>query len=112
MACECRPPRWAVPVDKRYYVYMLASRRNGTLYIGVTNNLLRRIWEHREGLIPGFTKRYNVNMLVHYEAFESVHAALQRETNLKKWKREWKMNLIQEANLEWEDLYERLLAEW
>ena len=99
-------------MDKRYYVYILASRRNGTLYVGVTNDLLHRVWQHREEIIPGFTKRYGVKMLVHYEVFESIHAAIQRETNLKRWKREWKMKLIQETNLEWEDLYESLLAEW
>ncbi|HEY5046818.1 MAG TPA: GIY-YIG nuclease family protein [Rhizomicrobium sp.] len=98
-------------MDRRYFVYILASRRNGTLYIGVTNNIIRRTWGHREGLIPGFTKKYGVKLLVHYEVFENVWAAIQRETRLKKWKREWKMSLIQQTNLEWNDLYESLSAE-
>ncbi|HTT84210.1 MAG TPA: GIY-YIG nuclease family protein [Rhizomicrobium sp.] len=93
-------------MPKRYYVYILASRRNGTLYIGVTNNLARRVWEHREGLIDGFTKQYGVKMLVHFEVFEDVRNAIRRESRLKKWKREWKINLIQATNVEWNDLYD------
>lgn len=94
---------------RQYFVYILTSQRNGTLYVGVTSDLPRRIWEHREGLIDGFTKRYGVKKLVHYETFENVHDALHRETRLKKWKREWKINLIQQTNLEWHDLYECLV---
>jgi putative endonuclease len=82
-----------------YYVYILASKRNGTLYIGVTNNLARRVWEHREGLVGGFTKTYGVKHLVHYETFEDIHAAIHREDRLKKWKRQWKIDLIQSNNL-------------
>ena len=93
---------------KTYYVYILASRRNGTLYIGVTSDLSRRVWEHREGLIPGFTKTYSVKMLVYFETFDDIHAAIARESRLKKYKREWKMNLIQRDNVEWRDLYETL----
>jgi putative endonuclease len=93
---------------KTYYVYILASRRNGTLYIGVTSDLGRRVWEHREGLIPGFTKTYGVKMLVYFETFDDIHAAIARESRLKKYKREWKMNLIQKDNVEWRDLYETL----
>ena len=88
-----------------FFVYILASRRNGTLYIGVTNNLGRRIWEHREGTGDGFTRKYGVKMLVHYEPFESVTAAIQRETRLKKWKRQWKIALIEKTNPQWIDLY-------
>ena len=91
-------------MPKTYYVYILASKRNGTLYIGVTNNLARRVWEHREGLIPGFTKTYGVKTLVYYETFEDIHAAIRREKRLKIYKREWKMNLIQQHNVEWRDL--------
>jgi putative endonuclease len=91
--------------SKQYFVYILASKRNGTLYIGVTNALGRRVWEHREGIVDGFTKKYGVKMLVHYEAFEEVGAAIHRETRLKKWKRQWKIDLIQRNNLEWVDLY-------
>jgi putative endonuclease len=111
MARECGPPRWVATMDKRYFVYILASRRNGTPYIGMTNNLIKRVWEHREGLIPGFTKKYGVNMLVHYEVFEMVRDAINRETRLKKWKREWKINLIQQTNHEWNDLYQSFLEE-
>ena len=82
-------------MSKTYYVYILASGRNGTLYIGVTNDLIRRVWEHREGLVPGFTKEYGVKLLVYFETFDDIHAAIARETRLKKYKREWKMNLIQ-----------------
>lgn len=96
-------------MSKRYYVYILASRRNGTLYIGVTNNLVRRVWEHRKGLIDGFTKQYGVTRLVHFELLDDVRWAIHREKRLKKWKREWKVNLIQETNVEWDDLYDRLL---
>jgi len=91
-------------MQKTYYVYILASKRNGTLYIGVTNDLARRVWEHHEGLIPGFTKTYGVKSLVYYEIFDDINAAIHRETRLKKYKREWKMNLIQQHNVEWRDL--------
>ncbi len=97
-------------MQKTYWVYILASRRNGTLYVGVTNDLARRVWEHREGLVPGFTKRYGVKMLVYAEAFEDVNAAIHREKRLKKWKRQWKIDLIQSRNLEWVDLAESLNA--
>ncbi len=99
-------------MERRYFVYILASRRNGTLYVGMTSNLIKRVGEHREGLIPGFTKRYGVKMPVHYETFEIVWDAINRETRLKKWKREWKINLIQQTNLEWDDLYQSLVEEW
>jgi putative endonuclease len=95
-------------MQKTYYVYILASKRNGTLYIGVTNDLARRVWEHREGLIPGFTKTYGVKTLVYYETFDDINAAIHRETRLKKYKREWKMSLIQQNNVEWRDLTETL----
>ena len=95
-------------MSKTYYVYILASRRNGTLYIGVTSDLGRRVWEHREGLVPGFTKKYGVKVLVYFETFEDIHGAIARETRLKKYKREWKINLIQKDNIEWRDLYETL----
>lgn len=91
-------------MPKTYWVYILASARNGTLYIGVTNDLARRIMEHRDGLVPGFTKRYGVKMLVYYEAFDDVNAAIHREKRLKTWKRQWKIDLIQSRNLEWIDL--------
>ena len=93
---------------KTYYVYIMASRKNGTLYIGVTNDIARRAYEHREGLIPGFTKRYAVNLLVHIEPFDDICYAIQREKNLKKWPREWKIALIEETNPDWRDLYDDL----
>jgi len=97
-------------MPKRFWIYIMASKRNGTLYVGVTNDIARRAWEHREGLVTGFTRKYDVKMLVYYELFEDISAAIHRETRLKKWKREWKKNLIQKKNLEWEDLYDTLSA--
>ena len=97
-----------VTMPKTYYVYILASKRNGTLYIGVTNDLARRSWEHREGLASGFTKKYGVKTLVYYEVFDDIDAAFHRETRLKKYKREWKINLIEARNPNWRDLSEEL----
>jgi putative endonuclease len=91
-------------MQKLYYVYILASKRNGTLYIGVTNNLVRRVWQHREGTASGFTKKYGVKMLVYFEEYGDIGDAIGRETRLKKYKREWKINLIQQKNVEWRDL--------
>ncbi len=95
-------------MSNTYYVYMLASRKNGTLYIGVTNDLIRRVWEHREGINEGFTKKYGVKMLVYFETFEDIDSAIHRETRMKKWKRRWKMRVIEEKNYERRDLYEVL----
>ena len=94
--------------EKTYWVYLLASRRNGTLYIGVTNNLSRRVWEHKEGAVKGFTQEYGVKLLVYYESYPDVRDAIQREKNIKKWPRRWKIDLIQSMNPEWRDLYEEL----
>ena len=93
---------------KQYYVYMLASKRNGTLYIGVTNDLIRRVYEHKQGLLKGFTKKYNVRRLVFYEETNDVESAITKEKQMKKWKRQWKIDLIQENNPEWEDLYNKI----
>jgi putative endonuclease len=90
---------------RSYYVYIMASRRNGTLYIGVTNDLARRVFEHKEGVLPGFTKRYGVKLLVHVETTDDIRAAIQREKNLKKWPRAWKIALIERDNPDWRDLY-------
>lgn len=87
-----------------YYVYLLASKRNGTLYIGITNNLIRRVFEHKHNLVEGFTSKYGVHMLVHYEETENIESALQREKQLKKWNRKWKLELIEKVNPEWKDL--------
>jgi len=89
---------------KIYYVYILTSNRNGTLYIGVTNNLERRISEHQQGIADGFTKKYHVHHLVYYETTNDVNAALQREKQLKKWNRKWKLKLIEKENPDWKDL--------
>ena len=97
--------------ERQYFVYILASKRNGTLYIGVTNNLLRRVWEHKNGKIDGFTKKYKVHMLVYYEQGGYVVGALDREKQLKKWERKWKLELIEENNPEWKDLYYELGGE-
>ncbi|MEW6600050.1 MAG: GIY-YIG nuclease family protein [Nitrospirota bacterium] len=90
---------------KKYYVYILCSRRNGTLYIGVTSNLIKRVYEHKNDLADGFTKRYKIHNLVWYEAHETTESAIIREKNIKKWERIWKLRLIEEQNPEWKDLY-------
>lgn len=91
-----------------YYVYIMASAPNGVLYVGVTNDILRRAFEHREGLLPGFTKRYGLKLLVHYESFSHAEEAIWREKRLKTWNRAWKVRLIQKTNPDWNDLYETL----
>jgi putative endonuclease len=88
-----------------YCVYILASKPRGTLYIGVTNDLVRRVYEHKNDLIEGFTKRYGVHLLVHYEQCKNVASVIWREKRLKKWNREWKLQLIERENPEWRDLY-------
>jgi putative endonuclease len=90
---------------KQYYVYLLASKKNGTLYLGVTNDLLRRVYEHKNNLVDGFTKKYHVHNLVYFEACENVHSAIQREKQIKKWNRQWKIDLIVKNNPDWMDLY-------
>jgi len=93
---------------KQPAVYILASKRNGTLYIGVTSNLPKRVHEHREGQVPGFTTQHAVHMLVYFETHDDMAAAIQREKQLKAWKRAWKIRLIEKANPQWTDLYEPL----
>ncbi len=93
-----------------YYVHILASRRNGTLYVGVTNDLLRRVFEHKQGDAEGFTKRYRIHRLVYYEAHQEVYRALQREKNIKHWPRAWKLALIEKDNPQWLDLYDTVAA--
>jgi len=89
---------------KTYSVYILASHRNGTLYIGVTNNLIKRAWEHKNKLVKSFTEKYNVDKLVYYETTNNINAALLREKQLKKWNRQWKLELIEKENPDWIDL--------
>jgi len=90
---------------RRYHVYILASRKNGTLYVGVTNNVAARAHEHREGRGSVFTKKYAVKSLVYYECFDRIDEAINREKELKKWRREWKIELIESTNPDWSDLY-------
>ena len=90
-------------------VYMLASKRNGTLYTGVTSNLVKRVWEHKNHVIEGFTKKYNVTNLVWYEVHETMASAISREKAIKNWKRAWKIDVIEAMNPQWHDLYDDLL---
>jgi len=90
---------------KSYFIYILASQRNGTLYIGVTSNLLKRVWEHKNKEVKGFTEKYGVDKLVYFEQTENVMSAMERERQLKKWNRIWKIKLIEKNNPKWEDLY-------
>jgi putative endonuclease len=92
-------------VNKQPAVYILTSKRNGTLYIGVTSDLVKRIWEHKNNMVEGFTKRYNVHRLVWYELHESMESAITREKRLKNWRRKWKLELIESGNPKWLDLY-------
>lgn len=93
---------------REFYVYIMANKRNGTIYIGVTNDLTRRAYQHREGLVRGFTSRYGLKLLVYYEVFDSIANAIQRETSLKRWSRKWKLELIETQNPQWRDLYEEI----
>ena len=90
---------------KQYYVYILASRRNGTLYTGVTSDLVKRVHEHKSNLVDGFTKRYGVHNLAYYETADDINSAIGREKQIKRWKRAWKVELIEGANHDWTDLY-------
>jgi putative endonuclease len=92
-------------LDRCYWVYILASKLGGTLYIGVTNDLIRRVYIHRIGAVPGFTKKYNVHRLVYFEQFSEIEYAIRREKRLKKWPRAWKIQLIETSNPNWDDLY-------
>lgn len=96
-------------MTKSFYVYILASKRNGTLYIGVTSNLVKRIWEHKNSFVKGFATKYGVHILVYFETIENSETAIYREKQLKKWKREWKIELIEKNNPTWKDLYQDLI---
>ena len=96
-------------MDKQPYVYILASRKNGTLYVGVTSNLIKRVWEHKHDFIEGFTKRYQVHQLVWYEKHETLESAIRREKAIKEWKRKWKLEMIEKTNPKWEDVYNEIL---
>jgi putative endonuclease len=91
------------------YVYIMANKRYGTIYVGVTSDLSRRAWEHREGILPGFTRRYKLHELVYYETHDTITGAIQREHNLKHWPRRWKTALVDGMNPDWDDLYSTLI---
>jgi putative endonuclease len=92
-----------------YWIYLLTNKPRSTLYVGVTNDLVRRVFEHREGLVKGFTARYGLKMLVYFERHDSPHAAIQREKNIKHWSRLWKLQLVESANPKWRDLYSDII---
>ena len=96
-------------MQKQFYVYMLASQRNGTLYTGMTSDLAKRIWQHKNGDVEGFTKQYNVKTLVYYEIHQSAKSAIVREKQIKKWRRKWKLRLIEKDNPLWNDLYYEII---
>jgi len=96
-------------MSKSYYIYILASKRNGTLYIGVTNDLVKRIYQHKNDLAESFTKKYSVHTLVYFEQTNNIESAIKREKQLKKWKRNWKLALIEKENSQWKDLYDNIL---
>ena len=111
MICHPGEGRGPIKVDeKRGYVYIVASRTYGTLYVGVTSNLVKRIWEHREHVVPGFTTKHRLALLVWFECHESMEAAITREKQIKEWRRDWKVNLIQAMNPEWSDLYRDIVV--
>jgi putative endonuclease len=95
-------------MDKSSYVYILASKPYGTLYIGVTSDLVKRVWQHREGFVSGFTKEYGTKQLVWYEVHDDIIQAITREKQIKRWRRDWKVNLIQRLNADWRDLYDEI----
>ena len=95
-------------MEKSYYVYFLASARNGTLYVGVTNDFVRRVFEHKQGAVKGFTKAHKVHDLVYFESFKDPRSAIQREKTIKGWPRRWKTNKIEETNPTWRDLYDEI----
>lgn len=96
--------------EHAYFVYILASKKNGTLYIGVTNNLIERVWQHKNKIAEGFTKKYHVDKLVYFEQTSDAISAITREKQLKNWHRRWKLNLIEKDNPEWQDLYAKIIS--
>ena len=95
-------------MDKNYYVYILSSFKNRRLYIGITSDLRKRVWEHKNKIIQGFTSKYNIDRLVYFDMFDDPENAIKREKQLKNWHRQWKLNLIEEQNPDWDDLYENI----
>ena len=96
-------------MDKQFFVYILASKRNGTLYTGITSDLVKRVWQHKNNSVEGFTKKYNVKILVYYEIYNDAESAITREKRIKKWRRAWKLRLIEEKNPHWKDLYDEII---
>lgn len=94
------------------YVYILSNQPRGTLYIGVTSDIYKRIWEHKNKIVEGFTKKYSLDKLVYYECHEDIEEAIKREKQLKEWKRLWKIQLIEKTNNQWRDLYDELIEKW
>jgi putative endonuclease len=97
-------------MEKQFYVYILASKRNGTLYTGVTSDLIQRVWQHKHHMVEGFTKKYGVKKLVYYEVHDNAESAITREKQIKKWRRKWKLRLIEEKNPNWIDLYDEIVG--
>ena len=97
-------------MKKQFYVYILASKRNGTLYTGVTSDLTQRVWQHKHHMVEGFTKKYRVKKLVYYEVHDNAESAITREKQIKKWRRKWKLRLIEEKNPQWTDLYDEIVG--
>ena len=97
-------------MKKQFYVYILASKRNGTLYTGVTPDLIQRVWQHEQDLVEGFTKKYRVKKLVYYEVHDNAESAITREKQIKKWRRKWKLRLIEEKNPQWKNLYDEIVG--
>jgi putative endonuclease len=95
--------------DENYYLYIIASKKNGTLYIGVTNDLVKRIYEHKQNAVNGFTKKYNVHTLVYYKVHRDIEETILKEKQMKKWNRKWKVRIIEEKNPEWKDLYDEII---
>ena len=97
-------------MDKQYFVYIVTNKKRGVLYIGITSDLPKRIWEHKNKVVEGFTKKYNLDKLVCFEIFDNPENAIKREKRLKKWNRDWKLELIEKSNPEWNDLYEQICS--
>jgi len=98
-------------MEKQPALYIMASERHGTLYVGVTSNLQQRVWQHRNDVMPGFTRKYAIHLLVYYELYGDMYTAISREKKLKKWHREWKINLIEAVNPEWRDLWDEICSD-
>ncbi len=108
MMCNCTSENPSLRTHMAYYVYLLASEKYGTLYLGVTNDIVRRVYEHKSKAVAGFTKRYAVDKLVWFEIYDDLTSAIAREKELKKWRRDWKIRLIEESNPQWIDLYPQI----